>query len=93
MNKCILVVFLNLVVFCRLSGADDTSEQPRELIELRAKYESDVQDSISPITIQYLDDLKDLLKMELTKGDNAISRERMNAETVVIGKHHDRLVS
>ncbi len=91
MNKCILVVFLTLVVSCRSSEADDTSAQPRELSELRAKYESDVQNSISPITIQYLDDLKELLKMELNKGDvdaaTAVQNEikRINAGTPYLG--------
>jgi hypothetical protein len=91
MHKSILVAFLILIVLCRMAGADDTSEQPKELTDLKSKYESDVQDAVSPITIQYLDDLKDLLKMELNKGDadavTAVQNEikRINAGAPYLG--------
>jgi hypothetical protein len=73
-------------------SAGDVNKQPKELSDLQSKYQSDVQDAIKPIRDRYIDDLKDLLKLELNKGDvdaaATVKKEikKMEAEAPFFGK-------
>lgn len=69
MTRPIFFIFICYVLFPHALGAADASETPQELKDLQSKYNADVQDAIKPIKDHYIDDLKDLLKLELNKGD------------------------
>jgi thioesterase domain-containing protein len=82
MNRVVLLTFGCFFLLSCAARADDAS-QPKELLDLQAKYKSDVDDAITPIKQRYLEDLKDLLQTEIIKGDaNAVAAVQKEIQTL-----------
>jgi hypothetical protein len=85
MNK-ILFGVASLLLLTRSASADETSPQPKELVDLRAKYVAEIQDATKPVKDRYRDNLKELLQAELAKGDlDGIAAIRKELQTLRIG--------